>query len=122
MAISGKGKRKLTVLGREFLWYVSTSDEGDGPCLHVVSPDRKTAFAYGLGRSDASQRLYVTGTEFRGTTQPRPLYRHFRCPRFCPGDSVTPRQVRDLLEWALCPEPFPQELDWQGLPILEMIR
>ena len=117
MTISRKGRRRIIVNARQYLWYVAP-DEDDcfEPMLTVVSTDRRVFLRYHITQSDDVRFVMVLGPEFcvPGCGGP---WRRFRCPEFGSPDSITPKDVRALIEWALRPGESPAEVDWTGQPL-----
>jgi hypothetical protein len=97
MAISEKGKRRITVNERVYLWHVFDEyDQSyfDGVQVTVSTTDRELFIRYGLQQPDARRSAVIS----RGRAGPvrRP------CPRFEGEDGVlTPQGVRALIEWSL---------------------
>ena len=117
MGISRKSRCKIVVNGREYLWYVAPDvDAGDVPTLSVVSADRSFFVTYTLWQPESERHVVVIGKDFRGATCGGP-YRRFLSPAFGTLDTVSPKDVRALIEWALLPGPPRQEVDWRGLPL-----
>jgi hypothetical protein len=65
MTISRKGRRRIVVNGREFLWYVAEDvDDACVPTLTVVSSDRRFLVRYALLQPDELLHVVVIGPEF----------------------------------------------------------
>ena len=41
MAVRSKGRRKITVNGRKYLWYVKVDRDSGEKVLHIISEDKK---------------------------------------------------------------------------------
>ncbi|HVR96636.1 MAG TPA: hypothetical protein VMW27_08485 [Thermoanaerobaculia bacterium] len=115
MAVASKNRRKLTVNDRRFLWYVAEDDEGAGMVLQVLSSDKQFITKYQLDQPEGDEYLVVLGRLFAGASTGG-SWRRFRCPRFA-GESVTPRDVRNLIDWCLDESLTRQEIDWRSHPI-----
>jgi hypothetical protein len=117
MTISRKGRRRIVIDDREFLWYVAEDvDNGGVPTLTIVSTDRRVFLRYALLQSDELRHVVVVGPVFRGV-ETEGTWRRFRSPQFGTMETIAPSDVRALVEWALAPDPWPQEVDWTGRPI-----
>jgi len=51
MGIAKKGRRKLTVAGRLFIWYVAEDDDSADLVLTVASEDKSFIVKYHLGQA-----------------------------------------------------------------------
>jgi hypothetical protein len=112
LAISPKGKRKVTVKGRHFLWTVEDDKSNNVPeegfirhasgmrCLHIISTDKQFIVHYQIPEpGDASATLTVEGPEF-----PRlPGARQVAVPRWRHDSKRYPTAdfVRRLIGWCL---------------------
>ena len=98
MAISSKGKRRICVNQRTYLWRVFDHyDQSwfDGVQIIVAAMDQTLFLRYGLHQSNDSRTTMIS----RGRGAP-----HIRmvCPRFeGDNDTLTPQSVRDMIDWAL---------------------
>ena len=111
--VKTKGRRKIAVRGRRYVWYVVGGDcdrSGDywervwsnnwgTPFLHIISEDKRLILTLPL---KASKPYVISkGREFRG----KPMSgRWDRCllPFELPENAVTPRFVAEVIEWAVC--------------------
>lgn len=112
MAVSAKGKRKVNVKGRQYIWYVQESaraplpEQGFVPevapvrLLHIISSNKKFIVHYRLPEpGDPSALLTVEGPEF-----PRqPGARQVEVPRWRHDSKPYPTAdfVRRLIGWCL---------------------
>ncbi|MFC9895858.1 hypothetical protein ACFVMC_19395 [Nocardia sp. NPDC127579] len=114
MAISKKGRRRIVVGGREYLWWVRTdwtSHPTPGrPTLTVASEDRRFMVRYVLHQSHERRHLIVVGREFRGTDRPGP-HRYYPCPAFGPATEFRPAHVAELIGWCTEAGPLPKEFE-----------
>jgi hypothetical protein len=98
MAISGKGKRRITVNERAYLWHAFDEyNQGwfDGVQVSVGAVDQELFLRYGLQQPNESRNALIS--RGRGAPNVRAA-----CPRFEGDDGVlTPKGVRDLIIWAL---------------------
>lgn len=89
-------RRKLTVGGREFLWYVSDDADGQGPVLHLFTADKSLAVTYFLLQTrnypGRPTLLVVQDGAVRAVPDP---------PAWGPRTVATPAIVRELAEWVL---------------------
>ncbi|GAB2633202.1 hypothetical protein [Nocardia goodfellowii] len=119
MAISKKGRRRIVVGGREYLWWVTQDrdnyDAPGAPTLRVVSTDKRVLVSYVLAQAEEARHVFVRGPEFRGTTQPG---RSYRCPAFGLPGEIRPGNVAEFITWCTEPGQLPDECDWQGNPVV----
>jgi len=119
MTISAKGRRRIDVNGRSYLWWVAECEDdfvGAG-ALRVVSTDKKFLVRYGVVQPEESRHIVVIGSEFRGLPNLGGRWRRFRCPQFGTFESVTPKDVADLIRWCISPGESVTEIDYRGLPL-----
>ena len=115
MAVATKSRRKVTVGDRRYVWHVAEGDEGAGMVLHVISDDKQFIAKYQLDQPRGGEYIVILGPLFAGASTGGP-WRRFLCPGF--GTSaVTPRNVRELIEWCLDERLNRQEIEWQSHPI-----
>ncbi len=115
MAISSKGKRKITVGGRIYFWFVSEY-KADWPpgVLTVMSPDKEFHAQFPLSFMESTlpdEKVYIViiGQLFAGA-ETGGVWKRFTCPRFA-GGTVTPTNVRRVIEWCLDEGLERQEVD-----------
>ena len=112
MAGSSKGKRKVNVRGRQYIWYVSDSERAAVPeqgfvadreptrMLHIISSNKQFIVHYRLPQpGDKSATLTVEGPDF-----PRaPGARRVDVPRWRHDSNPYPTAdfVRRLIGWCL---------------------
>lgn len=117
MAIAEKGRRRIVVGPREFLWWVRADWENynapGAATLTVATDDRRILLGYVLNQDEKTRHVTVLGPEFRGTTQNGPT-RRFRCPMFGLTDEIRPSHVAELITWCTDPGPLPEHTDWRG--------
>jgi hypothetical protein len=96
MAARTRGRRRLTVAGRDFLWYVADDPDARGPVLRLFAADKTLAVTYFLERAwnyPGHPFLVVRERGVRVATPESPAW---------PGRSVaTPAFVREVAEWVL---------------------
>lgn len=97
MAISAKGKRRISVNGRAYLWHIFDEyDQGafDGVQIMVAAVDKALFLRYGLHQPDTSRTALILPGPGAPTMRAA-------CPRFEGEDQVmTPRGVCKLIDWA----------------------
>ena len=127
MGIAKKKRRKIVVNGRDFFWYIAEDDDSFPPtvlnnlhevndlhALNVISEDKKFIVRYHLGQENPDTRhLTVIGEEFAGQNY-HGSWRRFKCPRWGSRDTVTPKDVRGLIEWCLEENKEIIEVDYRG--------
>jgi len=97
MTISTKGKRKIIVNQRLYLWWVFNEidqTEFDGLQVKVVAEDQSIYLKYGLQQKPNNQYLVVSFNHNLGKV-------HILCPSF-ENDTgiITPSGVSELINWA----------------------
>jgi len=112
VAVSTKGKRKVNVRGRQYIWYVSESGRASVPeqgfvaegeparILHVISSNKQFIVHYRLPQpGDKTAQLTIEGPDF-----PRlPGARQVEVPRWRHDSNPYPTAdfVRRLIGWCL---------------------
>lgn len=100
MTISAKGKRRLTVAGRDFLWWVARDEEWlHALSVRLVSVDGCVSLKMAL---DVQPDNYVVtlGSEFRGRAMPQGSHQRFLYPREGSAGPMTPAEIAKLAAWA----------------------
>jgi hypothetical protein len=105
VAVSRKGKRSIVVNGEEFLWRYWNGG------AHVV--DLKGQ----LNLKCRNGVVFVRGPRFRSVEGCGGLHRCFSCPDFF-RIVCNPKQVAELIRWAISSGPDPVEVDRNGMPVL----
>jgi hypothetical protein len=109
LAVNSKGKRKVNVQGRQYIWYVADSvtavpeqgfveDEVPARYIHIVSANKRFIIHYRLPQSgDQSALLLVDGPDF-----PRaPGEKQVEVPRWRHDSKLYPTAdfIRRLIGW-----------------------
>ena len=116
MGISKKGRNTLKFSNRTFTWWVAMGDEGQD-VLTVASEDKHFFVRYQLEQSD-DRFLIIEGCEFPGLADAGGCHIRIYCPQWEKDNSITPRSIRELLEWCLQKPDRPlQRCDWRGKQI-----
>lgn len=98
MGVRTKGRRKLDIDGRRYVWWVQEDRDGAGPVLHVVSEDKRLIVMYALWQPVGEDYVVVLGSEFAGA-ETGGCWERFRSPSWIERGAVSPRTVRGLIEW-----------------------
>ncbi|MEM7165862.1 MAG: hypothetical protein AAF581_10380 [Planctomycetota bacterium] len=120
MAISPKHKRKITIEGVDYLWWVREDDDppfvqSSGDTLRVAASEGDFFVSYHLGQCDARRHLTVECGVVRGLSVSD--FSRFLCPDFFGGTVVRPRGVAALIEWCTSTGSEPLvEVNYLGLP------
>jgi hypothetical protein len=117
MGVRKKGRHKLDVEGRLFLWYVKPDDDSPGLILHVLSDDKRFLVQYELLQQEDRRHLTVIGKEFGRVSGTGNCWRRFRCPAWEKGGVITPASVRELIDWSQQTNVRTEEVDYAGLPL-----
>jgi hypothetical protein len=117
MGVALKGRRKLNVNGRDFVWHVREDDDSSNLVLHVASTDKHFLVQHHLGQPEDTRFLVVIGPEFSGVARSDGTWRRFTCPRWeSESGTITPTSVRDLILWSLTDAQPRNEVDYTGKP------
>lgn len=96
MAARTRWRCRLTVAGRDFLWYVADDIDAQGPVLHLFAADKSLALTYFLeGVTHHTGRPALIVAE-RGAVMAPPAP-----PTWAARSIATPAFVREVAEWAL---------------------
>ena len=117
MGARKKGRHKLDVEGRAFIWYVKPDDDSAAFILHVLSDDKRFIVRYELLQQEARRHLTVIGKEFGRVSGTGNCWRRFRCPGWEKDGVITPSSVRNLVDWSQQTNVATQEVDCAGLPL-----
>lgn len=103
MAVRKKGRRKLTVGDRRFVWWVGESEPDCwiGEALTVASEDGQFFVRYYLGQRSVRRFLVIQGREFAGLPDAGGCWIRVQCPEWDAGGIVRPSDVRRLIDWSL---------------------
>jgi hypothetical protein len=116
MAVRTKGRRKITVSERMFVWYIKPDFDSADMVLHVVSDDKQFNVQYSLDQPEQTRHISIIGKEFGGT-RPVGNVGRFLCPQWEVDGVISPQSVRRLIEWCLSADKPLVAVDWQGKPI-----
>lgn len=108
MAVRTKGRRKIVVDDRRYVWYVTERWDDPGDELRVVSEDKSFHATYPLFTEVPF--IMLSGRQIEEAFQRGCL----RCPRFEIGESITPQSVKNLIQWALSNDKELIRVDWMG--------
>jgi hypothetical protein len=114
MGVLKKGRHRINVRGRPFVWYVCDDSDSSDKVLHVIAEDKGFIVQYHLGQS-GEPLLSVLGHDFPGVPDAGGCRLRFRCPRWETDSVVTPGGVRRLIEWCLSANKELIEVDWRGV-------
>ena len=117
MSISTKNRRKLIFGEREFVWYVKEDSDSADMVLHVASQDKKLIVLYHLRQPSDTRFLTILGEEFSGLPDAGGVWIRVLCPEFETNSIVTPKNIRDLIEWCLSEKSELVRVDWLGRPL-----
>lgn len=105
MAVANKGKRKININGVSYRWFVRESDEGvdvgANTSLSILSENKDFHIAYPIGQTGEHDFVIVIGPLFGGQGAFGKTWQRILCPTWRTADGVTPRLVREIVEWAL---------------------
>lgn len=103
MAVSTRGRHKLQLADRQYLWWVQQADPeyncDSTTTLAVASQDGRFFVRFYLGQPSERRFLIVIGREFCGLPDAGGPWIRIRCPEWQAGVNITPAAVRRLIEW-----------------------
>lgn len=105
MAISKRNRRTIKYKGKSFLWWVDEEFDGLGNMLsvNVASEDKKFLIKYfAIQKNTSESYLSVTGEYFPGLERKTGTLVKLSCPDFSEffiDKAVTPRTIREILDW-----------------------
>jgi hypothetical protein len=115
MGISTKSRRKLIVDRRSYVWYVKEDEDSPDYVLHVLSDDKQFIIQFHLGQHDETCHLTVIGSDFKRVIGTGSSWRRFRCPEWrSENGAITPKNVRNLIEWCQSSSGLITEVDFNG--------
>ena len=103
MGMSTKGRRKLNVNGRNFVWFVCDDNYSADLVLHVSSHDKQFLVHYHLGQAEDRRVVTVIGKEFSGVFNAGQRHRHVLSPQWEQQGRISPAAVRRMISGVLCP-------------------
>jgi hypothetical protein len=122
MGANHKGRRKFNYNGREFVWYMKLTDDYsyayENPQLHLISMDKKIIISYQPLQDSQNRFLIAKGPEFGGLENKSGSWRRFRIPLW-EDEIITPKFIRNLLDWYFDDKKEIQEVDYLGNNIAE---
>src|SRR5262245_44999593 len=114
MAVLKKGRRRVIVDNRIFLWWIQEDRDCLQHVLHVLSEDKQFLVQYYLGYREESSHLIVIGKDFGGLLDKGNPRHRFRCPKWDASGAITPGSVRSLIQWSLSINEARIEVDRYG--------
>jgi hypothetical protein len=122
MAVSKKGRRKLVMGDRLYLWWVCDSDpecnSASTLALNVASEDGRFFVRFYLSQPPERRYLIVRGREFEGLPDAGGCWIRVRYPEWQAGPSVTPADVRRLVEWCTSTDRALVRVNYLGHPLV----
>jgi len=98
MAINTKGKRKITVNSKKYLWWVFNEvdqTEFDGNQIKIVAENQVGYFKYGLEQSLEKRYVVIS-------LRNEKLKIHIQCPKFEDENGIIkPSDIERLIKWCL---------------------
>ena len=97
--VATKKRRRLKYKEQEFVWWVAPNeDDCDKIYLNIVSLDKSIVLTYHLG--DGSFAIISSGKRFQGQEM-KGGSRLYRIPMKDPLMIVTPKDVEEIIAWAV---------------------
>lgn len=97
MAVSKKGKRRIVVNAKPYLWWVfeeQDQTEFDGTQIKIVAENQSLYFKYGL-QQDAEKRYLVLALHHEAGKI------HLLCPKFeNESGIISPSGISELIKWS----------------------
>ena len=125
MAVRKKGRRRLVVGDRLFVWWIGEcepyADCRLGRALTVASEDGRFFVRYYLDQQPEHRFLVVQGREFASLADAGGCWIRVQCPDWCSGGVVRPSDVRSLIDWSLSTYSPRVRMDYRG-ELLSMLH
>jgi hypothetical protein len=120
VAVRKKGRRKLVVDGRLFVWWVCESEPDCwiGEVLTVASEDGRFFVRFYLGQHPDRRFLVVQARELAGLSDAGGCWTRVRCPEWQSGPGIRPADVRRLIDWCFSPDQPRIRTDYRGEPLV----
>src|SRR5436305_12648580 len=101
MGVLKRGRRRISINDRLYVWWVREDDDSSAHLLFVVSEDRRFKVQYECAQSATTKLPFVTvmGPEFTGLSRQDGCCRHDRTPGLDDDVSIPPASVRLPVEW-----------------------
>lgn len=116
-----KGRRKLYIKERFFLWDIKEDPETGRLTLKINSNNKQFIVHYYLEQNKSSNHIIVVGSEFAGLPREHAatgnIWRRFRCPDWYTSQTITPSIVREIILWCKQKNKVVQEVDCNGTPL-----
>lgn len=96
MSIRTKGRRKIIVGGRKYIWYVALDDDERRNALNIVSDDKYLILCCPLGVETAA--VISKGRIFQAK-ETDGVWKRYQPPFYIP-DIITPKIVEKIIVWA----------------------
>ena len=97
MAINKKGKRKIVVNSKTYLWWFFNEYDQttfDGKQIRIIAEDQTVCLGYGLEQKDNKRIIRFVFNRERGII-------HIECPKFENDLGImTPSGISELIKWA----------------------
>lgn len=97
MGVNPKHRRKITVDGQKYLWYIAPDGDGPFDCLNIFSEDKRLVLCCPLKTTPTY--LISKGRAFQGK-QTSGCWERYLLP-FCVPQAVTPKFISELILWAV---------------------
>jgi hypothetical protein len=119
MSVRKKGRRRLVVADRVFIWWVCESEPDCwvGEVLTVASEDGHFFVRFYLGQEPERRFLVVQGSEFAGLPDAGRYWIRVECPEWQSGPGIQPSDVRKLIDWSFSPDQPRFRVDYRGQPL-----
>lgn len=120
MGVAKKYRRKIEIQGRGFLWYVKENldwlaHSGCSVALSIISEDKQLIVSYGIGQAETHRHLVSLGQKFFKLAPSSSFgYRRVRCPQWEKDGVITPKIVRQIIEWCCIYDADAIEVNWRG--------
>ncbi len=97
MGVRKKGRRKISVGGKEYIWYVETDYDSPYHILNIVSGDKQLILACPI---DAKTPYLISKGKVFQNKNTSGCWNRYLLPFDIP-ESVTPSFVSKVIEWAM---------------------
>lgn len=109
MGVAGKGRRRITVLDKRYVWYVELDYDSSFHILNIVSEDK--AFIISCPVKTDTPYIISKGNMFQNK-RTKGIWNRYLLPFNVP-EIITPRFVSDVILWSTQSK-YAKEIKWNG--------
>jgi hypothetical protein len=114
MGIAKKRRKKISVEGRIYLWWVQDDRDSNDMVLHVASEDKAFLVKYHLNQPEHTRHIIIMGRRFAGVPEAGGPWVRVLCPLWEDAGIIRPSAIRRLIDWAYDARQTRTRVDWLG--------